>query len=144
MHLLSQLTSNFNNKNWYYGWQNSRWSDGWWNSMQRILKIYVRRASSLYDSKMSIDYQYTMYTLSYVFRKMVLLQPVQLSLHRWRWMTRGTTGALSSAWNSDLFAYARGPHSSAGPPWTNWVHSCNQTQWFSAMSASGPLTNGRD
>ena len=31
--------------------------------------------------------------------------------------------------------YSRGPHSSAGPPWTNGVHSCNQTQWFSAMAA---------
>ena len=61
MHLLCQLTLNFHESTMV-----DRTAGGVTDG-EIICREYARRASSLHDSKMSIDYQYTMYTTLCIF-----------------------------------------------------------------------------
>ena len=85
MRFIRQLASKFHERK-YYGWQNSRWG----NILHRLLKVFicVRRASTLYDSMMSI------YRLDYYTVRFHALLAVQFLLHCWQWRTRRTTGEL--------------------------------------------------
>ena len=72
----------------------------------RMVKSYAENTENMSEvhqayRQQDIDYQY----IPCIFRKMVWLQPVQLPLHCWRWITRRTSGKFSSAWNSDLFTH---------------------------------------
>ena len=99
-HLLSQLTLNSTREGTIVG----RTASGVIDSENTESRL-CRNASSLYDSKMSIDTIYEIYcTFPYTFRKMVWLK---LPLNCRRWLPRRTTGELSSAWNSDLFMHVR-------------------------------------
>ena len=97
---------------------------------------------------MFTNYQYTMHdTLPYIFRKKIWFQPVRLPLHCWRWITRAPEIAIylsmylcASFHCSCVNAYARGTHSSAGPPWTKLVWTA---VILNGSEASGLLTNGR-
>ena len=113
-----------------YSWQNSR-CDEWWNS-KTIKLIQQQDVCRLMHDR-----------LPYIFRKMIWLQPVQLPLRCWWWITRVPEIVIylsmylcASFHRSSANAYAHGTHSYTGPPWTSRLYSCKQTcfdssAWFS-------------
>ena len=81
---------------------------------------------------------------------MVWLQPVQLLLHCWQWITTRTTSELLSAWNSFLQSQLRKPRTCVVRIHPLVFHEQMQciaaTKLFRTaviLNGSGPSTNGR-